>query len=48
MQRRLENDEAFAPYRDYVRSMEPRALDVASELVRKWGMRTDDQMPPRR
>lgn len=36
---RLRLDPAFAPYTDYVDTFEPRMLDVASELVRKWGKR---------
>ena len=37
--RRLREDTAFAPYRSYVETFEPRFLEVASALVKKWGVR---------
>jgi hypothetical protein len=37
---RLRDDPAFAAFRDYVIAIEPRMLEVAVELVRKWGRRT--------
>ena len=35
--RRLREDEAFAPFREYSASFEPRFLEVAASLVKKWG-----------
>jgi hypothetical protein len=34
---RLANDPAFAPYADYVAGFEPRMVEVAAELVKRWG-----------
>lgn len=31
---------ATAPFRDYVASCEPRCLEVAISIVRKWAVRT--------
>jgi hypothetical protein len=36
---RLRADPAFAPFDDHVATFELRAIEVASELVRKWGRR---------
>lgn len=36
---RLRDDPAFADFRAYVSSFEPRMLAVAVELVQKWGKR---------
>ena len=35
--RRLREEAAFAPYREYSASFEPRFLEVAASLVKKWG-----------
>ena len=35
--RRLREDDAFAPFREYSESFEPRFLEVAAALVKKWG-----------
>jgi hypothetical protein len=40
MQKRLNEDKAFAPFREYVQGFEPRMLHVASLLVKKWGKRS--------
>ena len=40
LQKRLREDPAFGPFRDYVQGFEPRMLNVASLLVRKWGNRS--------
>jgi hypothetical protein len=37
--RRLNTDVAFRPYRSYVASFEPRMVEVAAELVKKWSVR---------
>jgi hypothetical protein len=37
---KLRDDPAFAAFRDYAAAMEPRMLEVAVELVRKWGRRS--------
>ena len=37
---RLAQDEAFAIFREYVQSFEPRMLEVAALLVKKWGKRS--------
>ena len=39
MQAKLRSDAAFACYHEYVQAMEPRMLEVAVELVKKWGKR---------
>ena len=36
---RLRSDPAFTPYAEYIDTFELRMLEVASELVRKWGRR---------
>ena len=35
----LDENSAFAPYRDYVASFEPRMVEVAAALVKKWDQR---------
>lgn len=37
--RRLKSDAAFEPYQDYIATFEPRMIEVAAELVKKWGRR---------
>ena len=37
---RLKTDEAFVPSREYVETFEPRMVEVAAELVKKWGRRS--------
>ena len=37
IQRRLRHDPAFERFRDYVDSFEPRMIEVAAGLVKKWG-----------
>ncbi len=39
----LRDHPALAPYRDYVEQWEPRLLEVAAQLVRRWGRRGQDQ-----
>lgn len=34
---KLREDPAFAAFRDYAAALEPRMLEVAVELVKKWG-----------
>lgn len=36
---KLRDDAAFAAFRDYVVMLEPRMLEVAVELTKKWGRR---------
>ena len=36
---RLRADSELAPYADYVATFEPRMIEVAVELVAKWGRR---------
>ena len=36
--RRIQTDPAFRPFAQYMDGTEERCLDVASELVRKWGI----------
>ena len=36
---RLSSDEAFQEYQEYVSTFEPRMLEVAVALVKKWGVR---------
>ena len=36
---RLRSDAAFAPFADYVETFEPRMVEVAAALVKKWGRR---------
>lgn len=33
----LHNEPAFAPYADYIATFEPRMIEVAAELTKKWG-----------
>ena len=35
----LKTDAAFAPFQNYVNTFEPRFVEVASSLVKKWGKR---------
>jgi hypothetical protein len=37
IQRRLRHDPAFERFRDYVDGFEPRMIEVAAGLVKKWG-----------
>jgi hypothetical protein len=39
---RMNQDSAFTAYGDYMASFEPEMIEVAAELVKKWGRRTDD------
>jgi len=39
IRRRLATDPAFAPYAEYVAEFEPRMLDVAQTLIKRWGRR---------
>jgi hypothetical protein len=39
MMSRLRSDEVFAPYRDYIETFEPRFVEVAAALMKKWGVR---------
>jgi hypothetical protein len=39
IQKRLREDEVFQPYKNYVESFEPRMIEVAIELINKWGQR---------
>jgi hypothetical protein len=40
LQQRLHEEPALAPFRDYVQGFEPRMLEVAALLVKKWGKRS--------
>ena len=40
LQKSLHEEPAFAPFRDYVQGFEPRMLEVAALLVKKWGKRS--------
>ncbi|MBA4064165.1 MAG: hypothetical protein C0501_10715 [Isosphaera sp.] len=40
LRRRLRDDPAFAAFRGYVETFEPRMLAVAADLVKKWGRRS--------
>ena len=40
LQKRLQEEPAFAPFREYIQGFEPRMLHVASLLVKKWGKRS--------
>lgn len=35
----LMTDPKLASYRGYIQAMEPRMLEIAAELTRKWGVR---------
>ncbi len=41
LQSRLASDDRFTPFGDYVQAMEPRMLEVAAQLVKKWGKRAE-------
>jgi hypothetical protein len=36
---KLRDDPAFAEFRDYATALEPRMIEVAVELTKKWGRR---------
>lgn len=36
---RLTSDEAFQEYQEYVSTFEPRMVEVAASLVKKWSVR---------
>ena len=38
----LQHAPEFEPYRAYVKNYDLRALETASELIRKWGRRTEN------
>lgn len=40
---RLREDAACAPFQDYVSGFEPRMIEVAAELTKKWGRSADGQ-----
>jgi hypothetical protein len=40
IRQRLLADQRLLPFADYIRSFEPKMLDVAVVLVKKWGRRT--------
>lgn len=37
----LQDSDAALPYRDYLSMAEPEMLEVAAELVKKWGVKGD-------
>lgn len=40
----LRHEAVFAPFADYIETFEPRMLEVAMQLVKKWGEKgTNDQ-----
>lgn len=39
MLRRLKTDAAFQPFQEYIASFQPRMVEVAAELVKKWSVR---------
>lgn len=39
LESRLLSDAAFIPFRQYLQGCEPRMLQVAADLVKKWGRR---------
>ena len=39
---KLRDDPAFADFREYVESFDPRMIRLAVELVNKWGRRTPE------
>lgn len=43
--RRLQTDPAFTAHRDYIGSFDPRMIEVAALLVKKWGRRSDESAP---
>lgn len=40
MLQRLKSDPAFAAHQDYIATFEPRMVEVAAILVKKWGRRS--------
>lgn len=40
LQRALLEDPRAAPFSDYVRSFEPRCLEIAARIVQKWASRS--------
>jgi len=45
--RRLREEAVFAPYREYSAGFEPRFLEVAASLVKKWGRSDSNETAPR-
>jgi len=43
--RRLRADAAFAAHQDYIATFEPRMVEVATALVKKWGRREHGSRP---
>lgn len=41
--RRLKTDAAFRPFQAYIASFEPRMVEVAAELVKKWSVRRGER-----
>ncbi len=40
--RRLKSDEAFAPFRSYIDTFDPRAIEIAAEITKKWARLAGD------
>ncbi len=38
---RLASDAAFTPFAEYVAGFEPRMLEIAAALVKRWGRRSE-------
>jgi hypothetical protein len=45
VQAQLRSGEAFRPFQDYLSRAEPRMMEVAAELVKKWGRRSGQPAP---
>ena len=43
---RLQSEAAFLPFRDYLQACDPRMLQVAADLIKKWGRRHAAADPP--
>jgi hypothetical protein len=48
LKQRLLDEPAAAPLRDWIAGWEPRCIETASLLVRRWGHRRADAPAPRR
>ena len=48
IQERLRSEPEFRPFQKYVESFEPRMIEVAVELIGKWGCRDAEEgvLPP--
>ena len=42
IQRRLKSDPEFAPFQAYIDTFDPRALEIAAEITKRWAVLKGD------